>query len=254
MNAKHAIALGRTEFRLLWRNKLVASIAVVMPLLVGVVLATNGGSFGEQGWGLTAAVQVLQILLMTVYLTITTALTARRQDLFLKRLRSGEMSDATVLVGLVGPSVLLALVQVVLLLGATTAADAAPPRNPLLVGLAVVLGAVMFAAAGMATTVFTPNPETAQITTMPVFLGAMAAVFLSMVSKHETLRWITLAVPGGGVTELVRTGWVGARWDGTRVGFGEQFASALPAIGVSAAWAAVAVLAAWRWFRWEPRR
>ncbi|MCP2259484.1 ABC-2 type transport system permease protein [Streptoalloteichus tenebrarius] len=254
MNLAHAMALGRTEFRLLRRNKLVASIAVAMPLVVGLALVTNGGSFGEQGWGMAAAVQVLQILLMTVYLTVTTALTARRQDLFLKRLRSGELSDVTILVGLVGPAVLLAVVQVVLLLGATVAVDATPPRNPLLVAAAVVLGAVMFAAAGMATTVFTPNPETAQITTMPVFLGAMLAVFVSMITRTETVRWVLLAIPGGGITELIRTGWVGARWDGTRVGFAEQLASALPALGASVLWSAVAVLAAWRWFRWEPRR
>ncbi|GGM69255.1 membrane protein [Longimycelium tulufanense] len=254
MNIKPVLALGRSELRLLRRNHVVATLAIALPLVLGVLIATRAKEFGNAfGWGTIVSSLLVFILVMSNYVTTTTAVVARREDLFLKRLRSGESSDATVMLGLVGPPALLAVIQAVLLLAVMAVVGGNSPENPALVVLAIVVGSAMFTALAMLTTVVTPNADSAQITTMPFFMAAFAAVFMSGQGGEQLHRW-SLLIPGGGIADVTSVGWSGNRWDGAPLGFGEQFVSALPPLAVTLAWIVLAGLAARRWFRWEPRR
>ncbi|PRY36080.1 ABC transporter permease [Umezawaea tangerina] len=229
------LALGRTELKLLLRNKTAAGIAVVTPLLIGALLLTNE----VLEWTFTITVQLVLMLGFTVYMTVTTSLVARRQDLYLKRLRTGEASDATVVVGLLVPIALLGLVQTALLLGMSTAAGAPLPDRPLLLVLAVVGGVAMCCAAGVATTAITSTAELGQITTAPFFFTLFGGAAWTMVSDPVDLRM--LALPGGQIAELVKAAWGGST---------EHVPVAVAAL---AAWTAVGYFAATRVFRWEPR-
>jgi ABC-2 type transport system permease protein len=175
----------------------------------------------------------------TVYMTVTTSLVARRQDLYLKRLRTGEASDRVVVLGLLVPTTVLGLAQAVVLLGISVAAGAPLPDRPLLLVLAVVGGAAMCCAVGVATSGITSTPELAQITTAPFFFALFGGAVWTLVSDTVDLRM--LLVPGGQIAELVKAAWGGPVDDvGT-------------AVASLVAWIAIGVGLAVRHFRWEPR-
>ncbi|MGM1065634.1 ABC transporter permease, partial [Saccharothrix sp. Mg75] len=197
-------ALGTAELKLLLRNRTAATLAFLLPLAGGAYFALVKP--GDGGWAAAIAFQLLFTLGFTVYLTATTALTARRQDLYLKRLRTSAASDAVVLAGLLLPVVLLAVAQTALLLGVSFAAGAPWPERPGLFLLAVVGGAAMSCAVAVLTSGVTSTAEMAQITTGPYFV---ALVFGSVVATAgEVDDWVAF-VPGGAVGLLVRAAWGG---------------------------------------------
>ncbi|WP_051764195.1 ABC transporter permease [Saccharothrix syringae] len=230
-------ALGVAELKLLLRNRTAASLAVLMPLLMGVYVAVVQGP-PDDGWSVVIALQVVFTLGFGVYVTSTTALTARRQDLYLKRLRTGAASDAVVLTGILLPVVLLAVVQTVLLVGVSLVAGAPLPARPELLVLAVVGGAAVTCAAGVCTSGLTGTAELAQITTAPFFLALLVGV-LPALGEDADSRFMLL--PGGGLGVLVRSAWDGATG---QVGL---------AVLSVAAWTVAGVVLATRVFRWDPR-
>lgn len=244
--ARGAAALAGAELRLLVRNRLVAFTALVMPLLMGGLLGFNTDLFGPQA---TPALQIVVVLVIAVYAGATTSLTARRQDGYLKRLRSGELSDATILTGLLAPLFLLGVAQAVVLAGAMVAFGGAAPADPVLVALGVLGGAVLFCAAAVATSGLTRAPETAQITTLPLFVGVTIGAFLVLAQPlADPPVWVS-AVPGA--VHLIQLGWAppdpAADWTTSLI-------DALPALGATIAWIVIAVLVATSTFRWDPRR
>ncbi|WP_433271933.1 ABC transporter permease [Actinosynnema sp. CS-041913] len=227
-------ALGVVELKLLLRNRTAATLALVMPLLMGGYFAM---SLSSDGWPVAIALQLLTTFGFTVYVTVTTSLTSRRQDLYLKRLRTGAASDAVVLTGVVLPSVLLGLVQAALLLGISVALGAPLPSRPELVALALVGGLAMSCAAGVATSGVTSTAELAQITTGPFFLALLGGGAWAMGSSDAR----TLLVPGGGVADLVSVAWGGE---------GDVGLAVLSLAG----WTAVGCALSVRLFRWDARR
>ena len=90
-------ALALSEVRILVRNPLVLATALLLPLVLGTLIASDGT---DGSWGDVVAMQFVMVLLFCVYATATTSLAARRRQLVLKRLRSGELSDPQILAGL----------------------------------------------------------------------------------------------------------------------------------------------------------
>ncbi|MER7080575.1 ABC-2 type transport system permease protein [Saccharopolyspora kobensis] len=235
------LALGRTEWKLLSRNKAVLLSATLLPLLLGYMLAANvPADAGPAAWSMILGMQVLAVQGFTVYFTTTATLASRREDRYLKRLRSGEVSDAVILGGLLLPVVLLGLVQTAVVVAIATAIGAPVPANPLPLVLAALLGSAMSLVAGAATSGFTASSEQAQITTMPWFLVLIGgSVWVSMSGEITPLSYL---VPSGGVMDLTRLAMTG-----------ENVVGALPAIGALLAWTAVLAVLSRIWFRWEPR-
>lgn len=234
-------AIARSELRMLIRNRLVAACAVLIPLGLGAVFLFQGlGSAGV----VAAVLQVIVMIAMGVYVTATTTLAARRQTLFLKRLRSGAASDGTIIAGLVLPIVVISLVQVFIVLG-VLAATSTFPVQPWLVVIAVLVTEALFTALALATAGVTNSPEHAQVTTLPVFfvaLGVAVWVVFSAGDVSGILQWVQRVLPGGATAELIVLGWAGGDL------------SAVPLlIAISLAWVAVSVFVARSMFRWEPR-
>lgn len=228
------LALSRVELALLSRNKTAMSMAIAMPLLLGGFFAL--GKVGD--WPVVIALQIVLVLACSGYLASTTALVSRRQDLYLKRLRTGQASDATVLTGLLLPNALLGCAQAVLLLAVSLASGAPLPDRPLLVLVAVLGGFAMTCAVGVFTSAITSTVELAQITTFPFFGALLVGVNWGL--QPDTAQWV-LAIPGAAVATLVRAAW-GAPTD-----------QVLLAVAALAAWTAAGVFLAARLFRWEPR-
>ncbi|MCC8248928.1 ABC transporter permease [Saccharothrix luteola] len=230
-------ALGVAELKLLLRNRTAAALAVLMPLATGVYFAlTMDGE--DTGWTMVVTLQLLFSFGFTVYVTVTTSLTARRQDLYLKRLRTGAASDVVVLTGVLLPVVVLGLAQACVLLGISVAAGAPVPARPELLVLAMVGGVALSCAAGVCTSGVTGTAELAQITTAPFFF---ALILGGLFGSNGNLELPVFLVPGTGLGTLV-----GAAWGGPADQIG-------PAVLSVALWTVAATALAVRFFRWDPR-
>lgn len=231
--------IAAAELKMLVRNRLVAVCAILIPLGLGFVFLVQGSADGAPT---IAALQVMLMLAMGVYVTATTTLAARRQTLFLKRLRSGSVSDGSILAGLVAPIAIIGLVQVLIVLTALSVSAGAPPVNIALLLVAILATEAMFVGFALATAGVTNSPEHAQVTTLPLFFVVLGVSLWITLTGTEDLAWLKRVLPGGGATQLIMTSWAGGDLSGVLL-------LLLPTL----AWAVVGVVAARAMFKWEPR-
>ncbi|WP_030790358.1 ABC transporter permease [Streptomyces sp. NRRL S-920] len=244
-------ALARAELTLLGRNKgtLFAALFVPVALPFSVMSAMSESELKEVGLSVGTMVLPSAIgfsLVFAVYGSLIGVFVARREELVLKRLRTGELRDHEILVGASLPAVAIGLAQILALVaGCLTLLDAGAPDNALFPVLGILLGIVMFGALAAVTASFSRTAETAQVMSMPLIfasmLGSGLAVPLEMMP--DTLASVCELLPLSPVIELVRGGWTG----------GLSAGEALGAVATAVAWTLVSVFAVRRWFRWEPR-
>ncbi|MFC5801401.1 ABC transporter permease [Streptomyces formicae] len=245
-------ALGRAELTLLVRNRTALVVALLLPVAMVASMRSSLGrvDLGAAGMTLDGALlsgAIGMVLLLVVYLNLTSAFVARREELVLKRLRTGEVSDAEILAGTALPAAALALAQSVLVVVAGAVfLDAGGPRRPELLVAGVLLGIVLMTVLAAATAALTRTTESAQITTMPLFLVCAlgSGLFVPVDLLPDRIAWVCERLPMTGVMELVRAGLLGGA-DGA-----EAARAALRAL----IWIACSLVAVRRWFRWEPRR
>ncbi|MDX3530242.1 ABC transporter permease [Streptomyces sp. ID05-39B] len=245
-------ALARAELTLLGRSKATIIAAVLVPLGLPFSLRPVVDDMNVEDSGLSVGLVLLPAaigfsLLFGVYSALTGIYTARREELVLKRLRTGELRDAEVVAGSALPVFAMGLVQcVVLAVGCTAFLDVPAPEAPHLAVLGVLLGLVMCSALGAVTASVTRTVESAQVTTMPFVLVSMVAsgvaVPLELLPDRVASGFELL--PLSPVITLVRGGWSGDL----------SAYEALGALATALAWTVLAVFAVQRWFRWEPRR
>ncbi|MFE4912513.1 ABC transporter permease [Streptomyces sp. NPDC056652] len=238
------LSIARSELIQIFRNRLVLLNSFLIPIAACAFFVYRHETFAElRSLGYIAAVVVFTVAAFGLYATTVTTLASRRQTLFLKRLRSTPASDAGILSGLVLPVTVLALIQVAAIL-AVLAAVAGEPANGFLLAAAVVSTVIMMLGLGLATAGLTNSPEHAQVTTLPISLGAIAVANWVGITGTEELTLLKRLLPGGSATELAINAWNG----------GVPVAESLPLLLPTLAWVVVAVALASRLFRWEPRR
>lgn len=238
--------LGVAETRLIVRNRAVLLTAAVVPLAMGLLLSQGDSALLAGTGGALAATQLVFVQMFGVFFTVTMTLASRRQQRYLKRLRTSPASTASIVTGLAAPAVAIALVQMLLLFALVLMRTGTVPERPELLAAAFALGAVLNTALGFLTASFTKNPEAAQFTVIPGMLVIMAGGAWALLRPPAEVAFAHLLVPGGAITDLARTG-----WDGT-AGRGLVEAVALPAIAALAVSAAACLIAA-KCFRWQPR-
>jgi ABC-2 type transport system permease protein len=255
--ATKVAALALSETRLMLRNRTVAVSSVFLPIAMGALFAytfrSNIGD-GDGGQSLVfaslVAAQLAVVVGMTVYVTATQTVVARRHSLVLKRMRTSGLPDAGLLVATLTPCVVIALVQLLLFVPFDIYLGVAAMADPLAMVLAALGGLALALAAAMATTAVTATPERAQITTLPmvfVLLGAAVAAAVLPVTGW----WAAVAaVPGASIGLLVRFAFLGGAWEAGAGGL----PAVLPALVALVAWPVVFWVLARRSFRWEPRR
>ncbi|MEV0572404.1 ABC transporter permease [Micrococcus luteus] len=231
-------AIARSEMTQLVRNRLVAASSLFIPLAFSAVLIFNRENFG--GTPVTAALILVTVTAMGTYITATTTLASRRQNLFLKRLRSTSAKDASILSGLVLPIALVNLVQAGVIV-AILSVVGTPPVGVVAVVAAVVVLELMFVGAAIATAGLTNSPDHAQVTTLPLFVVALGASMWVGLTGTEELAGVKRLLPGGAVTELIIEGWSGMAL--------HEAVSLL----LSLAFVVAAFAMAKSTFRWEPR-
>jgi len=238
------LAIARSEIIQIFRNRLVLVTGLVIPLALSGYLVYQHERFSELGsLGFVAAIVMFTVMALGLYTTAVTTLASRRQNLFLKRLRSTAADDASILTGLVLPVAVIAIVQVISIMVVLALVTTAPAQIPLL-GVAILATTAMMVALALATAGLTTSPEQAQVTTLPVSLYLVAVASWVGITGTDDLARLKRLLPGGSLTELVVDAWNG----------GVPLVDSLPLLATTMGWVLVAVALATRLFRWEPRR
>jgi ABC-2 type transport system permease protein len=256
--ARRVGALARAELRLLWRNRTALLYALLTPPCAFLFASASDAFAAGAGAGAMIVTALTALALGTVvYYNLVGAYVGRREEFVLKRLRTGELTDAEILAGTAVPSLVLAWVQIVVaaVLGAV-AGELAMPVNGLLVVLAVVFGSLVFPLLAAASSAMTRTVEMAQVTTAPVLVVPLllCGLFVPIADLPDGVRQVAQVMPLTPVVDLMRLGLLGVDQDGDRLDAVATFAAAVPSVAVGVAWVAFGVFATRRWMRWEPRR
>ncbi|MER5973356.1 ABC transporter permease [Streptomyces sp. NPDC002055] len=247
----HLAALGRAELTLLFRNRTNLFTVVFMPGMLTLAFQPTLKTFGQSAAADAMGPSLMAmsfgiVLVMALYSALPGVYAARREELFLKRMRTGEVSDLVILAGSALPMVLMALAQcVALAVGISVVADVPAPEAPHLAVLGVLLGVVMMAALAALTSTLARTAESAQVVVLPgmIVLLAGSGLFLPLDALPGALEEICRFLPLTPVADLIRAGWSG---EATGAGIARQALTALT-------WTGAGVLALRRYFRWEPR-
>ncbi|MEV6673050.1 ABC transporter permease [Streptomyces sp. NPDC051162] len=246
------LALGRAELTLLGRSKTALYMGLLMPAVMVYAMhnAIAGVDLDKAGMSV-AAVSVTGgfgfVLILAVYQNLVTAYVSRREELVLKRLRTGEASDVEILAGTAIPAVIVALAQCVLLVVAGVAwLKLGTVARPDLLLAGLVSGIALCITLAAATAAWAKSVEGAQFVTTPMFLISMAGsgLVVPLEVMPDAMAQICRLLPLTPAMELIRGGWLG----------GLDAGEVVRALVTALIWIALAVFAVRRWFRWEPRR
>ncbi|MER7499891.1 ABC transporter permease [Nonomuraea pusilla] len=234
-------ATYRLGTRLFWRDKTMLFGSVVTPVGLAVGMPTLMRHVQPDGVASATAMfqsAIALLLAITAFMNVAVALSSRRDQLVLKRLRATSLTDAQILLGQVASTATQTVVMIVVsMLAVWWLAGVPLPADPLLFAGAVVAGSFVLSLLGAAYTAAISRAELAAAYTTPVFLVAgVAAGAMGPIPLPDWLRPVLDLLPTSAVVNAVRTG---------------------DAIGLAlnmAAWAAVGLVALRLWFRWEPRR
>ncbi len=256
LSLKRAVSLTRWNAVLLSRNRLAFVYAVVMPVLPLALLFT--GDRGDPAVGAGAVVTMFLVAaLFPVYYNVLSQFVSRRDELVLKRIRTGETRDGELLVSIALPGAISALVLSAVAVPIAAAVGQPLPVNPLLYAALAVLSITMFTAFAYWTAAWTRSAESAQLTSLPIiFLASLGPLGVTISGMSDWLREIVSATPGAAMSELVRIGWFGFDGPDAKVAtlsFSETWGQAVQPLLVIVAWTYVAVVLARRSMRWEPR-
>ncbi|WP_158894164.1 ABC transporter permease [Amycolatopsis anabasis] len=242
-------ALAATELRVLWRNRTALFTAGLLPMAMGILWLFTYPTQTPSQWATVVALQLAVIVGMSIYLTATSTIVARRHTLVLKRLRTSELSDAGLLAGLLAPGLITALVQLIVFGIIDTVVGAPAPSDPGALLLAILAGLSLSVTAALATTLITPSPERANITGLPLVFVLIIGSIVLTVNTSGTLPQVLMAVPGATIGRLTALVYGGGTWTIGAAGL----PAALPAIAALLFWPIVFVVLARKRFRWDQR-
>ena len=237
--AGRLLTLTRMNARLLTRNRLTLSYAFVMPLLPLLLALAGGGEPTDTQVVSTVGACLMTALLFSAYYSALSLTVTRRDELVLKRLRTGEATDREIVGAMLLPGIAIVVGVTVLVALIGPLFDIPLPDNPALVLAGALVAAVCFAVLGLWTAAWTPTAEAAQLTCLPVFMLGFAGLFFELMP--DAVARVAEYTPGAAVVSLMDAGWVGGD------------ANVVSALLVLVAWTFAAVALAQRGMRWEPR-
>lgn len=236
--------LATAETRVFLRQPVMIALGLLLPAGLIAITALAEPAGAPQAWAQVAGRDLVAIQCVTVYFVALNTLTARRHTLALKRLRTTALPSVGIIAGLLVPSLLVGAFQVFAVFVGLVVLGAPMPTQPLLVVASALLGMVVAALAGVATSGVTFTPEKAQWTMMPFFIAAMGATAILPVVNPGIVT-VVLAVPLVAGGHLATAGWYSGTIDTGAVVLDGVF---------TALWIVVFALVSWKTFRWERRR
>jgi ABC-2 type transport system permease protein len=239
----------RGEQRLFWRSRELAFFTFLLPIIFFVLLGSVYGNdkiehvkgshyllAGMLGYGVVA----------TAFAGLAIVLVIRREDGILKRLRATPLPPATYIAGVLGSTILVYGIEALSLLVLGRVLFSIPfPDHIVSLVLALLLGALAFAALGLAVTALVRSSEGSSAVVNAIYLpmAFISGAFFSAHSFPAFLRAIAAVLPLTWFIRLVRDIML----------HGAEIWSRPGAVAVVAAWGALGAILAVRGFRWEPR-
>src|SRR4051795_6962931 len=255
---RRVLALASAEIRLLLRNRTAAVYSLLGPVLllgsVGAIDVSNGIEL--DGPGLVASAIGITLILVAYYNLVTTFV-ARREELVLQRMRTGELTDGEVLLGTAVPTLLVTVVQILVVgVGVVVLGKWSVPVDVVLPLLALLGGGALMVVLAAVSTSFTRTVEAAQFTTLPLVLAAtmLSGLLVPLSGFPEPVGQVFRFLPLNPVIELSRLGLVGETWNGQGVDTAGAWTAAPLPLAVLAAGLLIGAIPARLVFRWAPRR
>ncbi|MBE1591696.1 ABC transporter permease [Nonomuraea angiospora] len=263
----YTLAHFRLTQMLFWRTPVSVGVALFFPVVFGglMPLMLPGGT--RDGAPVDVAIMTGVIVMGIAnlgFMTLVESFVVRRQLLILKRLRGTELPDLAIFGGEILTVLSIGLLQLVLIVGLARVMHGVElPANPALLVVTVLLGLAVFAAMAVAVSGRIPAQGSTVVVSLPFLLLAIGlSGFAYPVSAFPGwLRIVSSFLPFGRVAEGVSTAYLGRDYVGhagagvpQKVGVLEGFLVMWPGWLVLAAWLVLSLLAAKRWFKWEPRR
>ena len=239
----------RSQQLLFWRTFEAAFFTFLLPIIFLVMLGAVYGDSeidGIRGSTFLLAGMVGYGIAASAFAGLGIMLVIRRESGVLKRVRGTPVPPVVHLGGVITSILIVVGLNVLLLvLIGHYGFDAAWPASPASFALEVVIGAVAFAALGVAITGLVRSSEGSSAVVNAIYLPMtfLSGAFFSTNSMPAFLQAIADVLPLTYLLRMLRDSFVN----------GETIADQGTNIGVLLAWAAAALVFALRTFRWEPR-
>ena len=239
----------RGEQRLFWRSRELAFFTFLLPILFFVLLGSVYGD--DEIEGIDGSKYLLAGLLgygiaATTFAGLAIVLVIRREEGILKRLRATPLPPWAYFAGIIGSTlVVYALEVVALLVLGRLMFDVPFPSRVFSLVVSLLLGALAFAAMGLAVTALVRSAEGSSAAVNAIYLP-MSFISGSFFSPHSFPRFLEAIADVLPLTYFIRL----VRDVMLR---GHEIWNEGTSVAVVAAWGLAAVIAAVRGFRWEPR-
>jgi ABC-2 type transport system permease protein len=244
----------RFDQKVFWRDPAAVFFTVMLPLIFLFIFATIFGNdeIEERGVKTTtyyvpAIIALAVISANTVGLAIN--LTEDRERGLLKRVRGTPLPPAVFVAGRVGNAFVISVLMVVLVavLGKLVYDVSLPDQTIPAVLVTLAVGAFAFSCLGFALTAVIPSEDAAPAVTNAVLLPLyfVSGVFIPDSEIPSGVLNVADVFPVRHFFEAFFTA-----WDPNTTGAGFEPGN----LAIVAAWGALGLLIAIRYFRWEPRR
>jgi ABC-2 type transport system permease protein len=241
----------RSEQKLYWRSRELAFFTFIFPLIIFILLGSVYGNDPVEGEGVTGSEYLLAGLLgygvaATAFAGLAILVVIRRETGVLKRLRGTPLPAwAYVLATLASTVVVFVVEAVALILLARFMFDVPFPEQPVSVALGLLLGAVAFAALGVALATVIRSAEGASAVISAIYLpmAFLAGSFWTTQAYPPVLEAIANLLPLTYFIHLMRD----------IVLRNEQIWENWTDVAVVTAWGLFGLAVVLTRFRWEPR-
>lgn len=247
-------SLVRAETTILLRNRTAMFGAVAMPPAMALALTgLDRGSLSLGGFLVTTLLGMG--LLFIVYYTLVTSLVARREQLVLKRLRTGEATSLEILLAPAVPLWALLILETGIGAGLAVGALGASVTHAWALPLAVILGASAWTGLAVWSATLTRTVESAQLTTSPAILITLlfSGFSLPLAIMPDAVQRVAHLLPLTPVVDLLNLAFAGRAVSGAEVAGPDAVTSAAGMAAVLVAWTAFTLWQGVTRFRWEPR-
>ena len=242
----------RTEQKLYWRSHELAFFTFIFPLLIYTLLGSVYGDDPVEGEGVTGSEYLLAGILgygvaATAFAGLAILVVIRRESGVLKRVRGTPLPAWAYVLATLGSTVVVFVLEAVaLILLAKLMFDVPFPERPFSVALALLLGALAFAALGVALTTFIRSAEGASAVISAIYLpmAFLAGSFWTTQAYPPVLEAIANVLPLTYFIHLMRD----------IVLLHEQIWDNWTDVGIVAAWGVAGLVLTAKRFRWEPRQ
>lgn len=241
----------RSEQKLYWRSHELAFFTFLFPIIIFVLLGSVYGDDVIESEGVTGSAYLLAGMLgygvaSTAFAGLAIVLVVRREAGILKRLRGTPLPAwAYVFATLCSTIVVFAVEALALIVLANVLFDVPFPDRWLSLALGLLIGALAFAALGLALTTFIRSAEGSSAVVNAIYLpmAFLAGSFWTPQAYPPVLEAIAEVLPLTYFIRLMRD----------IVLHNEQIWANMEDVAIIAAWGIAGLIITVQRFRWEPR-